>query len=97
MVAAVIALVFALAWSDYAVGFWGWCLLRGYDVPFRQVVSPLHPYSGKWPPPKIPKTQVFPGKPQSSGASTSSATGSKGKPGTPASIPTGVVAGGHGR
>lgn len=48
-------------WADYSVGLWGWCLLRGYDLTFGQLVSPLHPYQGPWPPPQISPGQIFPG------------------------------------
>lgn len=53
-----------LAWVAYAVGGYGWCLMRGYDIPFRAWVSPLHPY--QWPqggPATIPDNKLFPGSP----------------------------------
>ena len=50
-----------LIWGSWSVGLWGWCLLRDYDLTFGQLVSPTHPYSGAWPPAKIPATQIWPG------------------------------------
>jgi hypothetical protein len=50
-----------LVWAGYGVGSYGWCLLRGYDVPFRAWMSPLNPY--QWPaggPTFIPDNQLFP-------------------------------------
>jgi hypothetical protein len=58
-----------LIWGGYSVSLWGWCLLRGYNVTFGQLVSPVHPYGSRkgqvWPPPPIPASQVFPGRAQS--------------------------------
>jgi hypothetical protein len=34
-------------WLGYAVGIWGYCLVRGYDVPFTGV------FHSQWPGPKI--------------------------------------------
>lgn len=51
-----------LGWVAYAVGSYGWVLLRGWDIPFRAWVSPLNPY--QWPaggPGPIPDEQLFPG------------------------------------
>ena len=50
-----------VTWFGYAVTSWGYCLIRGYNVTFRQWVSPLNPY--QWPqggPEKIPDTQLLP-------------------------------------
>ena len=60
-----------LLFGAYAVGGYGYVLIRGWDIPFRGWVSPLHPY--QWPaggPSLIPKGQVFP-----SSASSTSARG----------------------
>lgn len=63
-----------LLWAGYAVSLWGWCLLRDYDLTFGQLVSPTHPYAGKWPPAKIPPSQIWPGKAPSASSSTGTAT-----------------------
>ena len=55
-----VAVAFALLWAGYSGGSWGWCLLRGYNVTLGQLVSPVHPYHGGWPPGPIPDTQVWP-------------------------------------
>lgn len=68
-----IAIVMLAAWSDYLVGLWGYCLLRGYDVTIAELANPLHPYAGKWPPPQIGPGRVFPaGGTSASSPSTSS-------------------------
>lgn len=56
-----VAVAFALVWAGYSTSLWGWCLLRDYDLTFGQLVSPVHPYSGAWPPAKIPAGQIWPG------------------------------------
>ena len=30
-----VAVAFGLLWGGYSVGIWGFCLVRGYDVSFR--------------------------------------------------------------
>jgi hypothetical protein len=62
-----------LLWAGYAISLFGWCLLRDYDITFGQLVSPIHPYAGAWPPAKIPVGQIWPGK---ATAATSAGTGS---------------------
>jgi len=45
----------------YGVSSYGWCLLQGYNIPFRAWWSPLHPY--QWPkggPELIPPDRLFP-------------------------------------
>ena len=32
--------------AGYGFGTWGWVLVRGYNITFRQWWSPLHPYQG---------------------------------------------------
>lgn len=49
--------------AGYTVASYGWVLLRGWDIPLREWISPLHPY--QWPgggaaPPTIPGSQLFP-------------------------------------
>jgi hypothetical protein len=48
------------AWFGWAVGSWGYCLLRGYDIKFTDWINPVHPYSGPWPPPPITQIQLLP-------------------------------------
>jgi hypothetical protein len=58
----VVAVAFMLVWLGYSQGLWGYCLLRDYNVTFGQLVSPVHPYAGPWPPPAIPAGNLWPGK-----------------------------------
>jgi hypothetical protein len=47
--------------AGYTIASYGVVLLKGYDVPWRQWVNPLNPYT--WPKGAIPQaspTQVFP-------------------------------------
>ncbi len=59
------AIGFGLLWAGYAVSFWGYTLIRGYNVTFGQLVNPVHPYGTvkgqPWPPPRIPQGQLLPG------------------------------------
>jgi hypothetical protein len=43
----------------YTIGSYGVVLLKGWDIPWRAWVDPLHPWT-TWPAPKIPAGQVFP-------------------------------------
>lgn len=65
-----VAVGFLLVWAGYSVGLWGWCLLRDYDVTLGQLMSPFHPYNGKWPPAPIGDDVIWPGgrTPASSGS-----------------------------
>lgn len=33
----------ALGWAGYAVGIWGYCLIRGYDVTFTDIFKTTWP------------------------------------------------------
>lgn len=48
--------------AGYTIASYGICLLRDYDIPFRQWINPLNPF--QWPArgsvPKIPGSQVLP-------------------------------------
>lgn len=41
-----IAIGLGLAWAGYAAGIWGYCLVRGYDVTFRQCFAATWPGKG---------------------------------------------------
>ncbi len=68
------AIGMGLGWLGYALGLWGWSLLRGYNVTLGQLMSPTHPYAGAWPPPLLPNTQTLPGKQQPTQVATTAAT-----------------------
>lgn len=38
-----IGLAFAVIWAGYAAALYGWCLIRGYDVTVKQLVSTTWP------------------------------------------------------
>lgn len=70
------AIGMGLAWFGYSLTLWGYCLVRGYNVKFTDLVNPVHPYSGKWPPPaNIPIGDILPGQAASTSASSSPAAG----------------------
>ena len=50
-----------LVWAGYGTGLLGWCLRNDYDLTLSQLMNPAHPYSGAWPPAKIPAGQTWPG------------------------------------
>ena len=48
--------------AGYTVASYGWVLLQGWDITFRQWISPLNPYV--WPSgpvPTVPKGHIFAG------------------------------------
>lgn len=50
-----------MIFAGYTVGSYGWVLLKGYDITFKEWVNPLAPYqypSGSVP--TVPKGHVFP-------------------------------------
>lgn len=51
---------FGVLFVGYGIFFQGWVLIKGYDVPSREIWSPLNWYSGDWPPPKAPANRLFP-------------------------------------
>lgn len=69
----VIIIAGAVGW--YTVASYGWVLLKGYDIPFTEWISPLNPYQwpGKGPVQTIPAGKLFPSK--KTAASTASTGG----------------------
>lgn len=55
-----VGLAFGVLWLGYAVGFTGYVLVKGYNIPIAQIWSPLNWYDGPWPPAAIDPTQVWP-------------------------------------
>jgi hypothetical protein len=51
-----------IMFGGYTVASYGWVLLKGYDITFKQWVNPLSPYT--WPasgaPAKVVAGSVFP-------------------------------------
>ena len=67
-----------LVFAAYTFGGYGYVLVRGWDIPFRAWVSPLHPYT--WPsgaPPLIPDYQIFPGQGSANAAPSNAPTASQ--------------------
>lgn len=76
-----IVLGIGLVWAGYTVGFYGYCLVKGYNVKFSQLVSPTGYYKGNWPPPvNIPGDTIFPNGQTGTGTSTTT---------TPSQMPPG--------
>jgi hypothetical protein len=73
-----------LLFGGYAVGSYGYVLVKGYNITAREWFSPLSPFT--WPPtggdvPRVPKGHIFPtasGAAQSAAAAGGSAGGSAG-------------------
>ena len=74
-----VAVGMLLVWAGYGSGLFGWCLWSDYDLTFGQLLSPVHPYTGPWPPAKIPAGQTWPGgkATAATGGGTATASGSK--------------------
>jgi hypothetical protein len=62
------ALGMGISWFGWSLGLWGYCLIRGYNVKFTDLINPLHAYSGGWPPPLIDDPTVL--LPQGASADT---------------------------
>jgi len=60
-----------ILFGAYTVGSYGWILLKGYNITFKDWVNPLNPY--RWPggtPGLVPAGQVFPSKASATSAAT---------------------------
>jgi|GEM_PF-5488903 len=44
------AIGMGLMWAGYFLGFWGYTLVKGYDIPVGTIAKPGS-YTGSWPPP----------------------------------------------
>jgi hypothetical protein len=63
---------FGLGWLGYGLAFWGYSMVKGYNLSFSDVFSPGSYYKGTWPPALAPDTVLIPnGK---AGASTAGTT-----------------------
>jgi hypothetical protein len=51
---------FGICWAGYAVGLYGYSLVRGYNLSLAQMASPVHWYAGKWPPAEAGNEQILP-------------------------------------
>lgn len=66
-----VVLGMGLLWGSYTVVFWGWSLVKGYDLPLTTIVKPVT-YAGPWPPAQLPDTAVL----NIAGAASKAAAGS---------------------
>lgn len=41
------AVALGIIWGGYTLGIWGYCLVRGYDVPFTGLFSATWPGGGQ--------------------------------------------------
>jgi len=56
-----IGLPIGLIFAGYALGSWGWILVKGYNITLREWVSPLHPFTGPLDKAgKVPQGSIFP-------------------------------------
>lgn len=84
----------AVIWGSYSMLFYGYCLIKGYNISFLEVVSPVNYYKGGWPPPLFTDTGVIP---KGQGANAANPQGGAALSGAPQAGVQGTVAGGHGR
>lgn len=73
-----IALGMAGTLVGYTLSLWGYCLVKGYDITFGQLVNPAHVFTWPKKPPMIPNTQVTPGGTQNPPSTTAASTTSTG-------------------
>ena len=69
-----VAIGMMLVWAGYSLGLEGWALWRDYNLTLGQLMSPMHPYDGPWPPQPISPGVIWPGA-----QAVPSATGSTGQ------------------
>lgn len=56
------AIAMGVIWLGYSLTLWGYCLVRGYDVTFIQLVNPVNQVSWKTVTSgQVPAGQVLPG------------------------------------
>lgn len=84
----------------YTLSLWGYCLVKGYDISFGELINPMHVFTWPAKPPMIPDTQVTPGGTSNAPSTTAAAgistttgpmTGTPG-PGAPPAGPPGTSA-----
>lgn len=52
------AIGIGMLWGAYTIGFWGFTLIKGYDISPVAIIIPGK-WKGTWPPPAMPNTQVL--------------------------------------
>jgi hypothetical protein len=65
------AIGIGVVWFGYSLSLWGYCIVRGYNVKFTDLINPVHFYSGSWPPPLMPPNQILPGQTLAANPTTS--------------------------
>lgn len=85
-----VAFGFGVLWLGYLQAIYGFCLLKGYDIRWRDLANPVHPY--QWPAsgtaiPTVPPGQILPGGSSSSATIAKTGTTPPGK-----GIPPGGIA-----
>ena len=76
-----IAIPVFLLWTAYAMGMWGFSLLKGWNISLKQIISPVNYYGSQpnqpWPPDLAGNTVIIPdGTSKSSVTATLTAAGS---------------------
>lgn len=68
-----------LGWVGYAMLWYGYSMVKGYDLSFMEIVSPTKYYKGSWPPAPAGGGTIFPtGSTVSAGATTAGTTAPSG-------------------
>jgi hypothetical protein len=65
-----IGIAMVIAWLGYSADFWGYSLIKGWNLSFKDLMSPTAYYKGTWPPPVAGNTVVLPDGTSSSLIST---------------------------
>jgi len=56
------AIAMGVGWFAYSITLWGYCLVRGYDVTFTQLVNPVTQITWKQATSgQVPSGQILPG------------------------------------
>jgi hypothetical protein len=68
------ALAIGVIWLGYSITLWGYCLVRGYNVTFTELVNPVHPVDWKTATGStVPQGQILPGAAADAGANATAA------------------------
>lgn len=51
------AVAMGLIWAGYGITFWGWTLVKGYNISVSEIFIPGR-YKGSWPPPALSGNQT---------------------------------------
>jgi len=55
-----IGITMLVAWMSYASAWWGYSLIKGYNLSLLEIIGPVNYYSGTWPPAEAGNSVIIP-------------------------------------